>query len=176
MPRFAPILSALLVPLILAACSTFSAEDNRKCPQIRIDRATASLVQFRPGPGKDITDIVMEGEVAGYGGECVYDDEGVEVTLSPQFGVFIGPASVNRTASFSYFIAIPAFFPDPGAKQIFNASVTLPANISRGEFVGEQVTINIPLDPNRSAENMEIFLGFQLTAEQLQHNRTRSVR
>lgn len=161
----------------LAACSSIDlglkGEPPPPCPTVRLDRDTVRAVQYE-GQGRDITDMTYTIEIMGYGGSCEYEDDRVVVQIVPQFSVERGPAAAQGTApgSFDYFVAIPSYYPDPAGKQIF------PLNFEFGDAVtplmvlrDEPVTLALPRDPGESLEDENIYLGLQLTPEQLHRNR-----
>jgi hypothetical protein len=159
--------------LALAGCGAFQAEDKRKCPEIRFDAATSDLTRFRPGPGRDVTDITLTGEMAGYQGSCQYDDEGVTVEMYLSFSMALGPAATDRATDFQYFVAIPQYFPAPSAKSIYTARAEFPNNVNRVRYRDEEVAIRIPLDKDESAAGLEIYVGFQLTPDELRYNQSK---
>lgn len=148
------------------------------CPQVRLDRNTAELVQFT-GDGQDITDTRFAVSLEGYGGECEYDDEAVTVVLVPQFVVERGPAAPDGQAqgSFEYFVAIPSYYPDPAGKEVFPVSFRFPDPVTpRMRLRDEPVTLTLPREPGESLAMEEIYLGLQLSPAQLEYNRRRAGR
>jgi hypothetical protein len=163
----------------LSGCSMFaSKEAPPPCPTIKIDRDTARLTQFR-GEGQDITDTVMETEIIGYTGECSVDKKTnvVDMTLSIAFLANLGPAAVaankdgERRQSFSYFVALPDFFPHPSGKQVFSAELVFPPNVNQLRYRDAEVRLRIPLAKSISSGDARVYLGMQLTDPQLQFNR-----
>jgi hypothetical protein len=173
MPRAA----ALLVPvaLLLSACSgeMFQRTEERPCPPVLLESSTATLTQFRPGPGRDLTDVVMEAELAGYQGECQYDDETgvVTVDLALDINASLGPAATDRSQTLRYFVALPRFYPSERGKQVFETTLAFPDSMNRVRYVGEELSIEVPMDPNESALDYPIYIGFQLTQDQVEFNR-----
>ncbi|MCF8482333.1 MAG: hypothetical protein K9H25_18055 [Rhodospirillum sp.] len=170
--RLRPVLATAVV-FTLAGCGAFQADDKRKCPEIRIDASTADLTRFSPGPGRDVTDITLTGELAGFEGNCQYDDTGVTVDMYLSFSMALGPAAVERVADFQYFVAIPQFFPDPSAKQVYSAHAEFPSNVNRVRYRDEEVAIRLPLNLDESAAGTEIYVGFQLSPDELRYNQTK---
>ncbi|GEO79994.1 hypothetical protein [Pararhodospirillum oryzae] len=171
--RTAPALALLGAACALTGCQAFSREDPRPCPQVRIDAATAEMTRFRPGPGRDITDIELTGRVTGYEGTCSYDKTGVTVEMVLSFAIGLGPAASSRDTRFDYFVALPNFYPQPAAKQTYEVATTFPPNVDRVVVRDEKVRVRIPLDAGASAADQDVYVGFQLTGEQLDYNRSR---
>jgi hypothetical protein len=174
-PVLASFGSLATLGLLLAACSgpVFEREETRPCPPVRMEATTADLTRFRPGPGRDLTDVVLEAELTGYQGECQYDDDArsVRVDLVLAFSASLGPAATDRQQAFEYYVAIPRFYPDPKGKQVFESTIVFPENTNRVRYVGEELSIEVPLGADGAAAEVPVYIGFQLTAEQIEYNR-----
>ncbi|KAA5607659.1 hypothetical protein F1188_02570 [Roseospira marina] len=172
--RLTPLVLGLL-PGLLAGCSgAFEQAEQRPCPPVRLEATTATLTAFRPGPGRDLTDVELEAELAGYRGECQYDDDDgtVTVDLALDITASLGPAATERTQTLRYFVALPRFYPNERGKQVFESTLAFPANMDRVRYVGEELSIEVPMDPDDSALDYPIYIGFQLTPEQVEFNRS----
>lgn len=169
------VLLALGLAVLAGGCSAFRGEDPRACPTVRIDAATADFTRYRPGGGKDVTDVVLTGEVAGYDGSCTYDDEGVTVDMVLSFSLGLGPAATGREGSFRYFVALPDYYPNPRAKSVFETAFVFPDSVNRVRYRDEEVSLRIPLaSETESAAEREIYVGFQLSPDEYRDNRRRS--
>ena len=108
----------VLVGLSVASCGVLGEKKVYPCPKLYVLADAGSLVRFKPGPGRDITDILFEGRVADFTGTCEYDGKkGVDIDLQVLLELRRGPASNDRAISFEYFVAIPAFRPQPEGKR-----------------------------------------------------------
>ncbi len=164
-------LAAPFAALLLAGCGTFGGDEPPPaCPQVLILADAQHFTTFR-GPGRDISDIEAEGEIAGFQGACETTDDGLELTLALGFEITRGAADTDRVAEFAYFVAVPDFYPDPAAKAVMPVRVAFPENVSSVRYVDEQVTLDLPLQAGESARQYEVFIGFQLSDEQLRYNR-----
>ena len=165
------------VGLCVAALSLFSGcalEPVPPCPEVRIDSSTARLTVFAPNSGRDITDIAYEAEIVSFEGTCEFDDEGVEVTMDMDMMVSSGPSAESGPIELYYFVAIPRFHPDPAGKKVFNRRYTLPRSGPRRERITESnIRVFIPLEDKLLGGAYDVYLGFQLTDEQLEYNRSR---
>lgn len=137
---------------------------------------------YRPGPGRDLSDIAYEAQIVSFDGACTYiaankDMEKAskyhEVTLSlrPRFRITPGPALAERRVTFSYFVAMPDFYPAPEGRADFSRTVDIPATRTPVELVDSEIQLDIPLEEGRSGAQTEVYLGFALTQEQLDQNR-----
>lgn len=166
---------ALCAVLSLTACGTLDDGPPPPCPDIRIDRDTAFLVKFDNDEGGDITDIEFEAEIAGYTGECAWDaDAGAFVfEIMPVFLLRQGAAAPGPIASFDYFLAIPAFFPAPAAKEVLSVSAQFPPGANELRWRDNEVVLRVPKARDVESADYTVWIGFQLTPEQLAYNRRR---
>ncbi|NKB48167.1 MAG: hypothetical protein GKS02_02265 [Alphaproteobacteria bacterium] len=170
-----------LALFVLAACS--SADDEAlapQCPHIVIVKDTSELTAFRPGPGRDLTDVVLDARIDRFEGECVTDLESsrpvkVNVDLQMIFEATRGPASETRTGEFSFFVAIANRSGDILAKRVFDTEFEFEGNRNRIGGI-EELTQEIPLRRGERGEDFDIFIGFQLDPEQLKYNQAKNVR
>ncbi|MCC9620744.1 hypothetical protein LPB41_03485 [Thalassospira sp. MA62] len=159
---------------LLAACGSdpFGELPVPECPTAYLPKDTAKLVQFN-GMDKDLTDVIVEAEFGGYDGDCGYDldDKMLSVMISPIINAELGPAAQSRSASFQYFVALR----DPDGnfvqKNVFDVSMQFDEDLNMARFRDEQVSLTIPLENVDFGPEYEIYLGFQLTADQLDYNR-----
>lgn len=149
------------------------------CPVIKVLGDAGEIIQYRPGPGRDITDIQIEAEIIAFSGSCQYEEEdgiyqSVNVELeSITFEVTRGPAYRGRTAKVRYFVKIPRFYPSPLGASEFTARVAFPENRNTVEFSDGGIDIDIPLGKGVRGPNQVIYLGFVLSREQMELNRQR---
>lgn len=174
------VLAGLTVAAALGACAQQDEESGPLCPNIIIVKDTSEYTAFKPGPGRDLTDVVMEARLDRFSGFCETDldrDRSGEVTLDLRliFQATRGPASTSRAARFPFFVAIADREGNILAKEIFESEFEFEGNRTRiGVF--EDLTPEIPLAPGQTGEDFDIFVGFQLTGEQLDYTRSRNVR
>lgn len=172
--------SAFLLPLFLAmgvalsSCGTFSKDvPQHPCPQVLILNDAGHLVRFKPGTGRDITDIQFQAAISNFVGSCEYVKNGVNVDLKVLFAVQRGAASSNPKVSFDYFVALPSFMSNPAGKKIFPVSGTFPDNKSQMIYQDE-ISMFLPLKNDASGPDQKVVLGFQLTPGELKYNRARN--
>lgn len=172
----------VLAMFTLSACSAFSNEVvvAPECPHIIIVKDTAELTTFRPGPGRDLTDVVLDARIDRFGGECETDLESdksgtVNVDLQMIFEATRGPANETRTGEFSFFVAIANRDGAILAKKVFGTEFAFEGNRNRIGGI-EELTQEIPLRAGELGEDFDIFIGFQLDPEQLKYNRAKTAR
>ena len=156
--------------LVLASCSALEDEARYPCPKVFILGDAGNMVRFKPGPGRDITDIVFEARIANFSGSCEYEKGGVDIELVVRIDVQRGPASPDRRIAFDYFVAIPAFRPQPDAKRVLPVQGAFEENQTRLVYQDE-VKMFIPLDKPVEGVNTEVVIGFQLSEDEIEFNR-----
>ncbi|KAF0138704.1 MAG: hypothetical protein FD153_1161 [Rhodospirillaceae bacterium] len=185
----------------MSGCVGDMSSANMACPRVVLDRTTSNLVQFRTGVGRDLTDIALEAEIIGYRGTCYYNQYEIILILAVDFAVTRGPAFMG--APWPYFVAVLQTLPPPVAirtdpengqrvlasrpalplsaptvvaKEVFQMTGTFPPRLDTIRVRDEVITLTLPLRQTESPERYQIFVGFQLTPEQLDDNRQNSQR
>lgn len=159
----------LLVPA-LAACGA-----NRPpppCPVAATVADAATLTTYRPGEGRDLTDVTFEAAIAGAVTGCVFKEDKLQVDLRVEILAQRGPADRDRVGEFQYFVAIATSERTILAKEFFTVRVDFPDNRRRAG-VFEEIGEVIFLKPGQTGSDYSIFVGFQLSPEQLEENRQR---
>ena len=64
----------LAAALALTACSK-EEEAQIACPAAEVLQDLGEFVRFKPGPGRDATDVLVEAWIDGLGGQCVLDGD-----------------------------------------------------------------------------------------------------
>ncbi len=172
--RKSSFIAILAAVLALSGCSIFERDDDQPpCPRVSILADTAKLVRFQPGEGRDVTDVETQAELTGYHGSCHYDKSKKVMNVSLEVGIDVerGPAAQGRTANLSYFVAIPAFYPDPKAHAVMPVAVSFPVNAQGVRYTDTDLQIFMPIPVVKDMPKYEIFLGLQLTPEELEYNR-----
>lgn len=161
----------LVSVLFIYGCA--SREPLPPCPKVLIEKDTASLTSFGNNSGRDITDQEFVATLESYTGSCTYSKQrdNVDVTINPEFLVELGAAVTKNTIATKYFTAIPAFFPNPNGKFIHDVGFEFPEGIKKTKFRAEPVTISIPLKDGKIGSDYDIYIGMQLTKDQLEYNR-----
>ena len=169
-----PVLPYIALAALLTACGDGTAGERfpPPCPTAGIVRDTADLVRYR-GAGRDITDQVLTARLTGLQGSCRRDGPDVVVTtVVPGIDLTRGPAATGRTTNVQYFVAVL-----DGErildKQIFTLTAEFPGNADRLRLQGDEVELRLPVTRARSAAVYRVQVGFQLTATELELNRTR---
>ena len=147
-----------------------------KCPSVKFLKDTDKIINYKAGPGRDISDISFEAELKSFKGECEYfGDNGnydkVVVTLQVGLDVTRGPAAKTSQFKLSYFVAVPDFFPNPKGKVNFDRVLKFPRDRASMSILDEAIEVTIPLNKNRPGPGTKVLVGFNLKKSQLELNR-----
>jgi hypothetical protein len=172
--RLAALGAAALLVAGLAACSS-SAEKARQqgfCPKGFTVGDAASMTRFKPGPGRDPTDVQFRAEVVKVESTCEFDKNGADIETKVTIAVAEGPSVQNRTASFGYFVAIL----DPSkrvvARQEFTSEFQFAGNRNRMASL-EELSERVPGLTTKDASGYQIVVGLLVTPDELNYNRQR---
>ncbi len=169
--------AAAIAGLGLAACAGTDTAPARPCPEILIPVDSAKLTSFKPGPGRDIIDVVHEEQVTGFSHGCTYDTDEtgagmVVVELLPSFESTRGPANAQGQSQFEYYVAITDQDKNLIDKQRIPVTIEYPTNMSRLRWQREEpIVLNIPLKSGQTGEAYRVYLGLQLTRAELDYQR-----
>ena len=162
--------AALALTVFAAGCSSDKPEPA--CPRGVIPMDASSITRFRDGPGRDLTDVLVTGNIQNIlVDQCKYDKKSVDVS---NFQIAItadrGPADRSKAADFEYWVAIV----DPQRKVLTRETFKVHFDFSELNHVGTVVADlepRIPLPDIMKAPDYQIVVGFQLTPEELAWNR-----
>jgi hypothetical protein len=169
------VLIVAAIPLALAACSVFSKKkEPPPCPEVNILAETAKFTRFRPGRGRDVTDVALQGEITGYNGSCKYDKDSKTLTVTLQVSMTFthGPAATSNNAHIDYYVAVPAYFPKPEAKQVLGVQFAFAPPADHVQITDYEVEVKLPVaDFVKDMPNRDLYIGFQLSPDELDYNR-----
>lgn len=154
---------------LLTACGS-SEKREAACPQGIIPADAATITRFRDGPGRDLTDVVAEGEIVNILVQCKYDRRGVIVDLQVAVAANRGPADRSRAAEFDYFVALLDPEQNVLVKEPFRVRFEFRDNRTRLGTI-EEIEPRLPLPDVMKGPEYQILVGFQLTPDELAWNR-----
>ena len=171
MRRSASLLLVALVGALAAACSGTKAPP-RACLPVLVPRDADTLIKFRPGPGRDPTDVMFEARIADFVGTCDFARSGAAtVDIKVTLDVRRGPANAGGTAAFTYFAAIPRYFPNPAGKREMPVQVAFKDALGRA-VAQEELRLVLPIGRDEPTEDIPIYLGLQLTPAEIEYNKS----
>ena len=173
-----PAASATLIVLLGAALAGCAGKKDDvgapPCPKVALLADAAHLTVYRDGPGRDLTDIRFEADLGRISGECVYRKRNTQVTVEMKLTIVAkrGPADRDRLADLGYFVAILDAQANVLARQEFQSQIEFPLDQAQVGTLEELEQV-IPLKKDQPGSDFDVLVGFRLTPEQLQRNRTR---
>jgi len=128
--------------------------------------------------GRDPTDILFEARFLQVAGECSYDEDGgdIDVELNVVIDVLRGRANTGGSAAFRYFLAVverdgeTETQPQVYGRKAFKVEISFPEtrrNVRYSDVLG----ITIPRPDSRSVRSYVLYLGFELSEEELAYNK-----
>jgi len=163
-----------LLGLGLGACS--SDLPPPPCPEIQILGAAAKLTRFKPGPGRDIIDVMHDNALTQFLSGCIYDiDETgageLSVYLAPTIQSTRGPAFSGNVARMEYFIIVSDTQKNLLDEQRFPIEIAHAQNLPQVTWsLKEPNTLRIPLRSGQTGEDFQVFIGLQLTRDELKYH------
>ncbi|MBB5746943.1 Tat pathway signal sequence domain protein [Brevundimonas variabilis] len=143
------------------------------CPYVKVLYDAARYVELADNRAAT-SNVGFTGEIEGVTAGCSYrDDDPITVQMDVLFNLGRGPQASGDQRTYRYWIALTERNNAVLAKEYFD----LPVNFdgSRTASVTEEKTIVIPRKgPEVSGSNFEILVGFEVTSEMAEFNRTGS--
>jgi len=171
--RLPSLLALAMCAAGLAGCGRSTEERSNlraACPQaMRVQDAT-TLTRFRPGAGRDRTDVMFEAEVGKVDVACNPRKNRVDVDLTMEIVVAEGPALRERVANVGYFVRLLDASGNIVQGRNFAADYKFAGNRKR-EGSSEQIALNIPLAEGQAGGSYTIAVGLLPTPEELDYNR-----
>jgi hypothetical protein len=171
--RAAPLV--LLLPL-LAGCTLGRDEFPPACPAASVLPPTGDVALYRSTSGAhDLTDVVLQGRVAGISGRCRPGDRKntLDVAVTVGFDFVRGPAMQGDRIDVPAFVAVTE-----GErildKKVYRVPAAFPRNVDRIHFTSAAVDMSLPVSANKTGAAYTILAGFQLTPQQLAASRGRA--
>jgi len=175
MRRLTSALVLLALASLVGACGSKEPKGEAACPTGLIPADSATVTRFREGPGRDLTDVVSEGEIVNILVQCKYDPKGVTVDLQVAIAGGRGPADRSRIADFDYFVAIIDPQQNIVQKQPFRVRFEFTDNRMRLGMI-EELEPRVPLSDAFEGPKYQLMVGFQLTPDELAWNRSQRAR
>jgi len=168
---------ALLLGLVLALAGCGGKEEVLvlTCPQVLIVEETSELTLFAPGAGRDMLDVRFDVDIGAVEWICQFYADENRVDVEVRFGMraLRGPAAEGPVARFPYFAAVADPQGNILAKQVFAIDIEFPGNAIEVGHI-EAVFQRLRYASIAEASKYTIYLGFQLTPEQLMDARARN--
>lgn len=133
------------------------------------------FVEFR-GEEQVLRNVGFTGEVLNVAGACTYTDRRVspiDMQMAMRFAFGRGPAADAQEKTYYYFVAVTRTDSAVIHREVFPVTVRFAPGQNRVEVTEEIGSISIPrADATTSGSNFEVIVGFVLTPEQVEFNRS----
>lgn len=169
--------------------------NRRVCPGLAVLRDAATITKFRPGGGRGEADIVYQGEITDAKISCLHDLRKRKLTGNfmtdllasgaplPPVGTMkmeitvimratTGPAARPGPISMPYFVSVTDAQKNVLNKGAFEVAVDFPRTRSRRLVTDAPIKLEIPIAKGQTGAEYGVFIGYQLTREELQYNRS----
>ncbi|WP_440957670.1 hypothetical protein ACFELO_10250 [Oceanicaulis sp. LC35] len=175
------VLSLSVAALALAGCSTvrdtLSEPDPNPgpCPNALALYDAHRLVEIH-GENPVFSNVGFTGEILNIASNCRYTDRNaspIEMEMAVRLAFGRGPAAQGQTKTYDLFVAVTRTDRAVIDRQVFPITVTFEPGEERVEVIEEFPSIELPrVSPTTSGVNYEVLLGFELTDEQIEFNRS----
>ncbi len=139
------------------------------CPAATTVPELQTLARLAPNATTD-RDIQSAGRIASVASSCDKEDAGVATHLSIEFAALRTAPSIQHL-DLPYFVAIADSTGNILGKQQFSLGVDFPSNVPTVRTT-EKITAHLPLRDPQLGDVYTIIVGFQLTKNELDFNRT----
>jgi hypothetical protein len=143
------------------------------CPYVKVLYDAARYVELADNRAAT-ANVGFTGEIEGVSAGCSYrDNEPITVQIDVLFNLGRGPQASGDQRTYRYWVALTERNSAVLAKEYFDLPVDFDGG--RTASVTEEKTIVIPRKgPEVSGSNFEILVGFEVTSEMAEFNRTGS--
>ena len=143
------------------------------CPYVKILYDAARYVELT-GDRVSSSNVAFTGEIEGLTSDCAYQgDDPITVQTRVLFNLGRGPQAEGDQRTYRYWIAVTERNKAVLAKQYFDLPVDFEG--ARTASVSQDQTIVIPrAEATTSGDNFEILVGFDVTPQMAEFNRTGS--
>lgn len=154
---------------MLAGCGTTEESGPAfTCPQVVAIPNADRLTRFA-GPGRDLTDVGFEADIAQLAGTCGQEEGVVDVALQIRFLAVRGPADEDRRAPFGYFVAIADKDQNVVLREPFETVIEFQGNATRAGVLAE-IERRFPLAEGKTGADYVVYVGFALTHDEYEYN------
>lgn len=159
---------------VLAACAQFD-QEVASCPNAAILEAPGELVRFKENTPAGPENMLFRTKMKYVSGFCDFDEKSIEMDLSVAMEAKRGAANTDGKAQFTFFIAII----DIDRKILMREEFPLIAVFEKDDDdvnFAESLSVSIPRREGLAPTDYSVYLGFEMTPEELAYNRRRQNR
>ncbi|HYC75802.1 Tat pathway signal sequence domain protein [Brevundimonas sp.] len=144
------------------------------CPYVKILYDAARYVELT-GDRVSASNVAYTGEIEGLNSDCAYQaDEPITVHTRVLFNLGRGPQAQGEGRTYRYWIAVTERNKAVLAKEYFDLPVVFENGALTASVSQDQVVVIPRADATTSGDNFEILVGFDVTPQMAEFNRTGS--
>ncbi len=161
------------VSLILAACGSSRPVTGaaKGCPEVAVLADAAKLVRFRPGAGRQIDDVDYQAEVTSVSLGCKKKGKALELDMTVAMTAERSASGSSRVQPMRFFVAVTRG-KELVSKKVFDAPAEFPRNSRFVSLTQEIEALSVPTPPKVKPTAFEVLVGFDLTREEVNYNRS----
>ena len=144
------------------------------CPYVKILYDAARYVELT-GDRVSASNVAYTGEIEGLVSDCAYqEDEPITVHTRVLFNLGRGPQAEGSGRTYRYWIAVTERNKAVLAKEYFDLPVNFEDGALTASVTQDQVVVIPRAEATTSGDNFEILVGFEVTPQMAEFNRTGS--
>lgn len=156
---------------LLASCA---GEDQFvPCPNAAILEDASRITLFKPGGGHDASNLRVEAALYQTMSRCDIDDEGIDTGVWIRGEALVGANSDEREFVIPIFVSVTDKKEKIIQKEVVEIELDFDSDQQRIIFSDWLDDVYVPLPGELLGSDLEVVVGFQLTQEQLEYNRSR---
>ena len=165
---------AAFLMLLMSGCALMGETSSEPdvCPLPTILKTAQELVRFKPGGGQDLSQALFHVKLNTFEGECDIGKKEITLTVGLDFTALRGAAMTKDKAEFAFLISVV----DREKKILIRDRTPVITKFegrdSRIDFV-HYFDVIIPQREDYAPPDWRIFIGMELTKEELAYNRRR---
>ena len=168
------IIKAMIMVSSMGGCALMdeTTGDPDVCPMPTILKTGQELVKFRPGVGHDLSKIVFHVKLNTFDGECDIGKKEITLNIALSMTALRGAAMLKDNAEFAYWVWVVDRKKRVLTRNRTPVSAKFEGRDSRIDF-SDIFDVIIPQRSDHSPPDWRIYIGLELTKEELAYNRRR---
>ena len=139
------------------------------CPTTGVLADGEILERYTPNSERDLTDLVVRARIGNVRNVCsvLREERQLEMDLLLQVYAERGPAApAGQPVSIAYFVAVVDEAKRIHSREEFPLAATFEGTARQAVF-DEQLSLTIPIPPDRGVDDFRVMIGLQLTRDEL---------
>jgi hypothetical protein len=142
------------------------------CPIPAILKELQEMVRFKPGAGSDLSDVIVHVKMNTFNGQCDIGKKEITLSVAIEMTALRGAAMAEDNARFSFLVWVLDRNKEVLTRNRFPIIAKFQGRDSRIDF-SDTFDIIIPQRPDHAPTDWIIYMGLELSKEELAYNRRR---